>query len=68
MSTPDTGQLTLAALIGGGLRVGQLPTLRDVDRWADALAVARLAPTGRFAAGVGRVTVAVGRVTVAVRA
>ncbi|GAA3776237.1 TIGR04282 family arsenosugar biosynthesis glycosyltransferase [Micromonospora maritima] len=49
MSTADTGRLTHAALVGGGLRVGALPTLRDVDDWADARAVARAAPGGRFA-------------------
>ncbi|MDG4800650.1 DUF2064 domain-containing protein [Micromonospora sp. WMMD980] len=49
MSTADTGRLTHAALVGAGLRVGALPTLRDVDEWADALAVARSAPDGRFA-------------------
>ncbi|MFI5836700.1 DUF2064 domain-containing protein [Micromonospora sp. NPDC051300] len=49
MSTADTGRLTHAALVGRGLRVGALPTLRDVDDWADALAVARAAPGGRFA-------------------
>jgi uncharacterized protein len=55
MSTPDTGRLTLAALHGGGLRVGLLPTLRDVDEWPDATAVAELVPAGRFAAAVGRI-------------
>jgi uncharacterized protein len=54
-STPDTGRLTLAALRGAGLRVGRLPALRDVDRWADAVAVAALAPHGRFAAAVAGV-------------
>ncbi|MFG2107360.1 TIGR04282 family arsenosugar biosynthesis glycosyltransferase [Micromonospora chersina] len=49
MSTPDTGRRTRAALAGRGLRIGTLPVLRDVDDWADALAVAGLAPTGRFA-------------------
>ncbi|MCW3845344.1 DUF2064 domain-containing protein [Micromonospora yasonensis] len=49
MSTPATGRLTWAALAGRGLRVGALPRLRDVDGWADALAVADLAPGGRFA-------------------
>ncbi|HEY6747299.1 MAG TPA: DUF2064 domain-containing protein [Mycobacteriales bacterium] len=52
MSTPDTGRLTLAALRGAGLRVGLLPELRDVDDWADAVAVAGRAPSGRFAAAV----------------
>lgn len=55
MSTPDTGRLTLAALRGAGLRVGLLPTLRDVDEWSDAVAVAGLAPHGRFAAAVAGV-------------
>lgn len=55
MSTPDTGRLTLRALCGTGLRVGTLPMLRDVDSWADAVAVAELAPHGRFAAAVADV-------------
>jgi glycosyltransferase A (GT-A) superfamily protein (DUF2064 family) len=59
MSTPDTGRLTLAALRGAGLRVGLLPTLRDVDEWADAVAVAGLAPHGRFAAAVAGVAAGV---------
>jgi glycosyltransferase A (GT-A) superfamily protein (DUF2064 family) len=49
MSTPTTGRLTWAALAARGLRVGALPVLRDVDGWADALAVAGLVPDGRFA-------------------
>ncbi len=49
MSTPDTGRHTWTSLAGRGLRVGALPVLRDVDGWADALAVAGLAPDGRFA-------------------
>lgn len=49
MSTADTGRRTRAALTGRGLRVGTLPALRDVDDWADALAVTELVPTGRFA-------------------
>ncbi|MCI4066379.1 DUF2064 domain-containing protein [Micromonospora sp. R77] len=40
MSTADTGRLTWAALTVGGVRVAPLPVLRDVDGWADALAVA----------------------------
>ena len=55
MSTPDTGELTRKALTGAGLRVADLPVLRDVDTWADARAVAALAPGGRFAAAVARV-------------
>jgi uncharacterized protein len=61
MSTPDTGRLTLAALHGGGLRTGLLPTLRDVDEWPDAAAVAQLAPAGRFASAVGRIAAGVRR-------
>lgn len=49
MSTAATGRLTWAALAGQGLRVAALPVLRDVDGWADALAVAGLVPGGRFA-------------------
>ena len=60
MSTPDTGRLTLAALRGAGLRVSLLPTLRDVDGWPDAVAVARLAPAGRFAAAVAGVAAGLG--------
>jgi hypothetical protein len=55
MSTPDTGRRTARALLGAGLRVATLPTLRDVDTWADAVAVAGLAPHGRFAATVAAV-------------
>jgi rSAM/selenodomain-associated transferase 1 len=49
MSTAHTGRAQLARLRSLGLRVAQLPALRDVDRIADARAVAALAPTGRFA-------------------
>ncbi|SCG76856.1 TIGR04282 family arsenosugar biosynthesis glycosyltransferase [Micromonospora coxensis] len=49
MSTPDTGRLTWAALTRAGIRVAPLPVLRDVDGWADALAVAAATPGGRFA-------------------
>ena len=55
MSTPDTGRLTLRALRGAGLRVAELPVLRDVDTCDDAVAVAALAPNGRFAATVAGV-------------
>jgi hypothetical protein len=54
MSTSRTGRDTLEALHTAGLRVGILPTLRDVDRWTDAIAVADLAPSGRFARAVHR--------------
>jgi uncharacterized protein len=60
MSTPDTGRLTLAALRAGGLRVGLLPGLRDVDEWPDAVAVAGLVPDGAFAAAVAATAVLTG--------
>ncbi len=49
MSTARTGRAQHARLRGLGLRVALLPALRDVDRIADARAVAALAPAGRFA-------------------
>jgi hypothetical protein len=50
MSTPDTGAVQRARLLAAGLRVADLPQLRDVDTAADAVAVARQAPRSRFAA------------------
>jgi len=50
MSTPLTGAVQRERLVGAGLRVRDLPPLRDVDTAADAEAVAALAPRGRFAA------------------
>jgi uncharacterized protein len=50
MSTPRTGAVQRARLLAAGLRVAELPQLRDVDTPADAVAVARLAPQSRFAA------------------
>jgi hypothetical protein len=50
MSAPDTGarqQQRLAELLGTA--PGRLPLLRDVDHFTDAVAVAALAPTTRFA-------------------
>jgi rSAM/selenodomain-associated transferase 1 len=49
MSSARTCRAQRARLSRLGLRVGELPALRDVDRIADAHAVAELAPTGRFA-------------------
>lgn len=49
MSTADTGRLTLKALRGAGLTIDLLPTLRDVDTFADALAVAKDIPHSSFA-------------------
>ncbi|MGW3139704.1 TIGR04282 family arsenosugar biosynthesis glycosyltransferase [Streptomyces sp. NPDC001139] len=48
MSTPFTGAAQRARLTG--LRVRDLPELRDVDTADDAKTVARAAPDGRFAA------------------
>jgi uncharacterized protein len=50
MSTPSTGAVQRARLLAAGLRVADLPQLRDVDTAADAVAVARQAPWSRFAA------------------
>jgi uncharacterized protein len=49
MSVDDTGSRQEAALRRLGLRVGLLPTLRDVDLIADARAVAVSSPDGGFA-------------------
>ncbi|MFK4101163.1 DUF2064 domain-containing protein [Streptomyces sp. NPDC019531] len=58
MSTPRTGAAQRARL--AGLRVRDLPALRDVDTAYDAALVAKAAPGGRFAAEWGRLQV-VGR-------
>ena len=50
MSTARTGAIQRARLVTAGLRVVDLPELRDVDTAADALAVAHEAPQSRFAA------------------
>jgi glycosyltransferase A (GT-A) superfamily protein (DUF2064 family) len=50
MSTSITGAVQRARLLAAGLRVTDLPCLRDVDTAADAVAVARQAPQSRFAA------------------
>jgi len=52
MSTPRTGAAQRARL--SGLRVRELPPLRDVDTASDAELVARAAPDGRFAAELTR--------------
>jgi uncharacterized protein len=49
MSSSRTCRAQRARLTSLGLRVRALPALRDVDRIADAHAVAALAPSGRFA-------------------
>ncbi len=54
MSTGRTGECQRLRLEELGLRTGALPVLRDVDRHADALAVARQAPASRFARALAR--------------
>jgi glycosyltransferase A (GT-A) superfamily protein (DUF2064 family) len=44
MSHPQTGARQRRRLIDAGLRIGTLATLRDVDTFDDAVAVAALAP------------------------
>ncbi|TWV55874.1 DUF2064 domain-containing protein [Streptomyces misionensis] len=61
MSTPETGAAQRERLRAAGLRVRELPRLRDVDVAADARAVAALAPHGRFAARLARCAPASGR-------
>ncbi|MGX1562810.1 TIGR04282 family arsenosugar biosynthesis glycosyltransferase [Streptomyces sp. NPDC055506] len=61
MSTPETGAVQRERLVAAGLRVRDLPRLRDVDTAADAEAVAALAPHGRFAARLARYAPAVPR-------
>ncbi|AYF76186.1 DUF2064 domain-containing protein [Nocardia yunnanensis] len=51
MSTDRTGELTETALRHSGFRVHALPTLTDVDTYADAIAVAAVS-RGRFARSV----------------
>jgi len=59
MSTPWTGEVQLARLGSLGLRVGQLPTLADVDTFSTAVEVAAAAPHTRFAAAVAALEVRV---------
>ncbi|RDG37928.1 TIGR04282 family arsenosugar biosynthesis glycosyltransferase [Streptomyces corynorhini] len=61
MSTPVTGAVQRQRLAAAGLRVRDLPCLRDVDTAADAYAVAALAPHSRFAARLARCATAAGR-------
>jgi uncharacterized protein len=55
MSRADTGARQHARLTALGLRTAPLPVRTDVDTWDDAVAVARAAPGGRFAAAVDAV-------------
>ncbi|WP_241267321.1 TIGR04282 family arsenosugar biosynthesis glycosyltransferase [Streptomyces scabichelini] len=65
MSTATTGAVQRARLTAAGLRVRDLPRLRDVDTAYDASLVAELATAqgqyGRFAAEFERLTSGVGR-------
>lgn len=49
MSRDDTGAIQLQRLEDAGLTVGMLPTLTDVDTFQNALDVAAMNPTSRFA-------------------
>ncbi|WP_405951486.1 DUF2064 domain-containing protein [Streptomyces prunicolor] len=61
MSTPTTGAVQRGRLTAGGLRVRDLPSLRDVDTAYDAELVAAVAPEGRFASELARLQTAVAR-------
>lgn len=54
MSTDTTGAVQRARLVEAGLRVRDLPRLRDVDTAPDATAAAEAAPDGLFAARLAR--------------
>ncbi|MGW1198686.1 TIGR04282 family arsenosugar biosynthesis glycosyltransferase [Streptomyces sp. NPDC002536] len=56
MSTPDTGAAQRRRLTAAGLRVRDLPPLRDVDTAADAFKVAQTASDSHFAAVLGALT------------
>ncbi|RZU45937.1 hypothetical protein EV284_0587 [Streptomyces sp. BK022] len=56
MSVPETGSVQRERLAAAGLRVRELPRLRDVDTAADAHAVAALAPDTAFAASLAALT------------
>jgi uncharacterized protein len=53
-SRPDTGARQFARLTALGLRTRRLSLRRDVDTWADALAVAETCPGSSFAAQLRR--------------
>jgi glycosyltransferase A (GT-A) superfamily protein (DUF2064 family) len=61
MSTPTTGAVQRARLTAAGLRVRDLPPLRDVDTAYDAELVAAEAPEGQFAKELARLRTGVGR-------
>ncbi|QKV97524.1 DUF2064 domain-containing protein [Streptomyces sp. NA02950] len=56
MSTATTGAVQRSRLVGAGLRVRELPALRDVDTASDALEAAAAAPGGRFARTLARLS------------
>ena len=60
MSAASTGASQRARLHATGLRVVDLPRLRDVDTAEDAVAVARQVPRSRFAARVGELALVLG--------
>lgn len=60
MSRPDTGALQRARLTDAGLKVRDLPPLRDVDTADDAGKVAAAAPESRFATTLVRLATAAG--------
>jgi uncharacterized protein len=60
MSTPATAAAQLDRLAQLGMRTAMLTTLRDVDYWADAQAVAAETPDSAFARAVARVSVSNG--------
>ena len=55
MSREDTGSVQFQRLRDAGLTVGLLPRLTDVDTYTDAVEVAALAPSTRFARTLSRV-------------
>ncbi|MFJ8108985.1 DUF2064 domain-containing protein [Streptomyces sp. NPDC096132] len=61
MSTPVTGAVQRERLVEAGLRVRDLPRLRDVDTADDAHAVAALTPHSRFAHHLARLTTTANR-------
>jgi hypothetical protein len=60
MSRPDTGDHQHRRLLDRGLHPRAAPALTDVDRFDDALAVARSCPHGRFGRAVLRVAARIG--------
>ncbi len=67
MSTPQTGARQRVRLVEAGLRVVDLPLLRDVDEPQDALAVAALVPQSRFGRCVSELEAELARRPVTVR-